>query len=82
MPDKKTSKKTLDDQTKTIGGIEEAVKFLSKQYDEILKRLTTTEKTTAEVTEIVHELRVDIRNKDREIKQIRTALNDAEQYSR
>ncbi|KAH9367553.1 hypothetical protein HPB48_001645 [Haemaphysalis longicornis] len=74
--------KTLDDQTKTIEGIEKSVEFLGEKYDKILSRLEQAEKAASDVTGLVQELQADVRNKDREIKQIRIALNDAEQYSR
>lgn len=75
-------KEILEQQNKTIGGVEAAVKFLSEKFDEVSKTLAVQEKTIAELSSQVCNLEGQMKIKDKEIKQIRTALNESELYSR
>lgn len=69
-------------QGKTVEGIETSLNSLSTQQDEILSRLGSLEKTIHALQKKTSELEGKIFKRDAEIKELKTAVDKAEQYSR
>ncbi|KAH9379187.1 hypothetical protein HPB48_009196 [Haemaphysalis longicornis] len=73
---------TLEEQNKSLGGFEASMKFLSEKFDAVSITLAAQKKAITELSSQVCSLQAQMKIKDKEIKQFRTALSDMEQYSR
>lgn len=72
----------LDHHGKTVDAIDTAMTNLSAKYDELLRRLDTQSVTITELTKRTGELEARVAEQDVQIRDLKTAVDNAEQYSR
>ncbi|XP_042147135.1 uncharacterized protein LOC121836328, partial [Ixodes scapularis] len=72
----------LDHHGKTVDAIGTAMNHLSAKYDEVLRRLDTQSATITELTKRTGELEARVAEQDVQIRDLKTAVDNAEQYSR
>lgn len=66
----------------TVSGIEKSVAFLSSKYDELVSKIESQAKTLAEVRAKSASLESVVKQREAELRELRTAVENAEQYSR
>ena len=76
--------KTLEElksKISVIDKIEEAVSFLSTQYDDLLPKLSNLETTSTSIIEENIRLKSELQKATNDLQMVKQELNNAEQYS-